>query len=223
MARKQIQTPGHGDAVASLDARALRHWARRHGRSFPWRSCSGYPFAVAEVLLQKTRGEAIEGIWRSVLKRYPSPDALARSRYGPLERIVAPLGLGKQRAGRLREMARTWPAILSGNGPVRGLGSYGQALARLSLGLPATTIPVDGASARVVSRYYRLAFDRGEPRKKSEVRDAVARLLERSKPRTALDTVLALVDLGTTVCKPLHPDCYRCPLKLGCAFRAATG
>ena len=115
-------------------------------------------------------------------------------------------------------MARTWPAILSGDGSVRGLGPYGQALTRLSLGLKLATIPVDGASARVISRFYGLSFDRGEARKKPEVRNAAARLLDRSRPRTALATVLALVDLGTTVCKPRNPDCAHCPLRARCAF-----
>ena len=221
MAAEQVRTHGRGDAVGSIDARALRRWARRHGRSFPWRSTEGYPFAVAEVLLQKTRGEAIEAVWRAILRRYPSPDALARSRPGPLERIAAPLGLGRQRAERLRMMARTWPALLSGSGPVRGLGPYGQALVRLSLNLPPRTVPVDGASARVLSRYHGFAFERGEPRKKPAIGVAVQRLLERSRPRTALATILALVDLGTTVCKPRNPSCDRCPLRSGCAFRAA--
>lgn len=222
MVAEQVRTHGRGDAVASIDARALRRWARRHGRSFPWRSNEGYPFAVAEVLLQKTRGEAIEAAWRAILKRYPSPDALARSRPGPLERIAAPLGLGRQRAERLRMMARTWPALLTGEGPVRGLGPYGQALVRLSLSLPPRTVPVDGASARVISRYHGLAFERGEPRRNPAVRAVVQRLLQRSRPRTALATILALVDLGTTVCKPRIPLCERCPLRSGCAFHAAT-
>lgn len=209
-------------AESSIESRTLRRWARRHGRSFPWRSCSGYPIAVAEVLLQKTRGEAIEDVWRAVLKRYPSPEILARSRSGPLERIVAPLGLGEQRAGRLRDMARTWSALLSGAGPVRGLGPYGQALTRLSLRLPPLTFPVDGASARVISRYYGFLFAHGEPRKKPEVQMEVIALIERSRPLTAIATVLALVDLGTTICKPRNPACERCPLRSGCAWRAAN-
>ena len=221
MAAEQVRTHGRGDAVGAIDPRVLRRWARRHGRSFPWRSTEGYPFAVAEVLLQKTRGEAIEAVWRAILKRYPSPDALARSRPGPLERIAAPLGLGRQRAERLRMMGRTWPALLSGSGPVRGLGPYGQALVRLSLSLPPRTVPVDGASARVISRYHGFAFERGEPRRKPAIRAAVQRLLKRGRPRTALATVLALVDLGTTVCKPRNPSCESCPLRSGCTFRAA--
>lgn len=222
MAVEQVRTHGRRNAVAPIDARVLRRWARRHGRSFPWRSHEGYPFAVAEVLLQKTRGEAIEAVWRAILRRYPSPDALARSRPGPLERIAAPLGLGRQRADRLRMMARTWPALLSGGGPVRGLGPYGQALVRLSLNLPPRTVPVDGASARVISRYHGIAFEKGEPRKKPAVQAEVQRLLERGRPRTALATVLALVDLGTTVCKPRIPRCERCPLRSDCAYRAAN-
>ena len=222
MAKGQISTSERRVPVVPIDARALRRWARRHGRSFPWRSCSGYPLAVAEVLLQKTRGEAIEGAWRAVLARYPSPESLARSRSGPLERIVTPLGLGEQRAGRLRSMARSWTAVLSGVGKVGGLGPYGQALTRLSLDLRPATTPVDGSTARVISRYFGLTFARGEPRKKPEVRAAVALLLARSRARAALATVLALVDLGAVVCKPRKPDCDRCPLRSNCAYRAAT-
>lgn len=119
-------------------------------------------------------------------------------------------------------MGKTWPAVLSGDGVVRGLGPYGQALTRLSLNLHPFTAPVDGGSARVISRYYGLAFARGEARKKPEVRAAVSALLSRSRSRTGLATVLALVDLGAVVCKPRNPDCRRCPLRSGCAYFVAT-
>lgn len=119
-------------------------------------------------------------------------------------------------------MARSWRAVTTGAGPVRGLGPYGQAITRLSLNLPAGAVPVDGGSARVVTRYYGFAFDRGEPRKKPEVREAVSALLARGRSMTALATVLALVDLGAIICKPRNPECPRCPLRSGCAYFAAS-
>lgn len=184
---------------------------------YPWRESQGYPLAVAEILLQKTRGDAIEGVWRRVVTGYPAPSDLARARRAQLEKIVAPLGLGRQRASRLRLMARDWDEIRAG-GPVRGLGPYGLAMVRLSMGLRASTVPVDGNIARVVTRVHGWEFERGEPRKKPQVREAVDQLIRRRTSGRATEALYALVDLGAIVCKPRSPDCHLCPLERRCEF-----
>lgn len=193
--------------------RLLRHWGRTHGRRFPWRESGLYETAVAEVLLQKTRGDAIEPYWRAVIARYPTFEALSRARIVTLQRIVSPLGLGEQRARRLRAMAR---AELSGSGSV-GLGPYGRAVVALTSGVAPTTSPVDGNVARVLSRLGGWSWERGEPRKKPEIRGLATQLVS-TQPTEALETLYALVDLGALVCSPRSPSCSECPLRTRCAF-----
>lgn len=193
----------------------LLRWAVRHGRTFPWRTGSDYEVAVAEVLLQKTRGEAMAAIWGEVLKRYPSPDRLGRARPDSLRRVVAPLGLGEQRSRRLIAMARSW------NDPSpKALGPYGTAVLALSRGEHPATVPVDGNVARVIQRFEGWTWARGEPRKKPELKNAVREWLS-GRPAVALRTLYALVDLGALVCTPRNPKCPACPLRDSCASAAA--
>jgi len=197
-------------ALRESAARA-RRWAAKHGRTFPWRTGTDYEVAVAEVLLQKTRGEAVAAIWSEVLRRYPSPDRLGRARVDSLRRVVAPLGLGEQRSRRLIAMARSW-----GDSSPDALGPYGTAVLALSRGERPATVPVDGNVARVIQRHEGWAWERGEPRKKPELRIAVSDWLSGS-PAVALRTLYALVDLGALVCTPRNPKCPSCPLRGTCA------
>ena len=77
--------------------------------------------------------------------------------------------------------------------------------------------PVDGNIARVVTRLGGLEFERGEPRKKPEVRAAVATMTQGLTSFDALETVYALVDLGALLCRPANPCCTSCPLRRACA------
>lgn len=207
--------------LTGRDVARLRRWAIRRGRAFPWRSRSGFDLAVAEVLLQKTRGDAVVPVWTAVVARYPTPAKLARARERTVQRLVSPLGLGEQRARRLVSMARDWGGVDRGE-PVRGLGPYGLAIVQLSLGLRPSIAPVDGNIARVVTRFHGFHYERGEPRKKPEVREAVHSLIARRRPERALQLVLALVDIGATICAPQSPACPECPLRRSCVFAATS-
>lgn len=196
---------------ASLGARA-RAWGRKHARHFPWRDAAAYEVAVAEVLLQKTRGEAVEPYWRRVITRYPDYEHLARARASTLTRLVAPLGLGEQRAARLIGMARS----VVRDEPLTGLGPYGRAVVALTDGQRVDEAPVDGNVARVLSRVTGWSWERGESRKKPELR-ALALDLVSGQPRRGLATMYALVDLGALICTPRNPRCPECPLASLCA------
>ena len=210
-------SPGTTDHRA-INTKTLVPWAAGHGRQYPWRRTVGYPLAVAEILLQKTRGDAIESTWHDLIRRYPTPAHLARANVPYLERMVASLGLRHQRAARLKGMARSWTAFAGDRVPA-GLGPYGAAIVRLSLNKRPDTAPVDGNIARVVTRFHGWSFDRGEPRKKPETRNAVSQLIGRRKPENATKIIYALVDLGATVCLPRSPNCSVCPIRRECASR----
>lgn len=195
----------------------LRRWASRYGRLFPWRVSSGYELAVAEILLQKTRGSAIELVWRDLLTAYPQPADLACAKQRDVRRIVGALGLGEQRSQRLIEMASGWDAFTCGNA-CAGLGTYGSAIVALSMGRKGAYSPVDGNVARVLTRYFGWHFDRGESRKKPEVKQIMLRVTGHRPPDVALRNVYALVDLGATVCRPRNPICAECPLANHCRW-----
>jgi A/G-specific adenine glycosylase len=200
-------------------ADALLQWAAQAGRRPPWRSTQdGYALAVAEILLQKTKGADAEPVWQEVLARYPTPQTLANAGIEEVRQVIARLGLGTQRAARLKAMAKALST--SGTaGKVPGLGPYGSAVLALAQGREPVTPPVDGNIARVICRLFGFRFERGEPRKKPEVKQAVAALLATQQtPGRKLALVYALVDLGAAACTPNKPACAGCPVSPWCAF-----
>src|SRR5437588_12316627 len=72
----------------------LMRWARRNGRSFPWRRTSD-PFKtlVAEMMLQRTRSDQVTPVYRKFLCRYPTVSELANAATDEVREILHPLGL----------------------------------------------------------------------------------------------------------------------------------
>lgn len=68
----------------------------------PWR------VAVACMLLNATRRDQVDAVWPALFDRWPRAGSLAVAHYGDLAELLTPLGLGDQRAGRLRAMSRAW-------------------------------------------------------------------------------------------------------------------
>lgn len=198
---------------------ALLKWAEQHGRKVPWRSVNDrYRLAVAEILLQKTKATDAIPVWTGLVEAYTKADALASATETELLAMVGKLGLGHQRVGRLKQMAESLLATRETQ-KLPGLGPYGCAVLALSQGSEPETIPVDGNIARVVCRYLGLSFERGEPRKKKEVQQAIPKLLKQcTDPQGKLALVYALVDLGDSVCRPNKPVCGDCPLAKSCAL-----
>jgi len=193
--------------LATVRTRLLR-WSRYHGRDYPWRHAALYGVVVAEVLLQKTRADAV-----MVLRRWPDADSLLRARPQTIQRLVAPLGLGEQRTQRLRAAVR-WD-VGQTNAP-SGIGPYGQGVVALTTGTQPARAPVDGNIARVLTRLSGYTWSRGEPRKQPEIRNDISTLIDGPSER-GLRVLYALVDLGALICTPRNPQCTDCPLERQCA------
>ena len=208
------RSQGHQRILSCREA--LSAWGAANGRHYPWRQESGYRLAVAEVLLQKTRGGAVEPVWQATLQRFPDAASLTGPGADELLELMAPLGLGAQRVARLRTMAAHFDAGSPGCPP--GMGPYGYGVVVLASGQIPEVAPVDGNLARVVSRVNGWRFERGEARKKPESRAAVRELLAGVRAAERLAILYALVDVGATLCKRVHPDCVRCPLQSSCVW-----
>ncbi len=194
-------------------------WAEVEGRRPPWREhLNPFSLAIAEVLLQKTKAESIVDIWRECVRVFSTPQMLAEAPDRRIYEIVRGLGLGFQRTGRLKAMAESWPDLRDTGSTLPGLGQYGSGIVRLASGQHLTTAPIDGNIARVMRRYYGFSFERGEARKKPEIKDATWNLLQEvAEPHRQLMLVYGLVDLGAIVCRPSKPNCGECPLLITCS------
>lgn len=204
------RTHGRGRRAAL----AILSWYAASGRHFAWREVADpFGLVVAEVLLQKTRGEAVAPVWTELMRLYPSPADLLNADPQAVASLVGVLGLRTQRTERLRRAAR---GLIEGLWPMPGLGTYGNGVLQLADSRLPVRGPVDGNVARVVTRWDGMSFERGEPRKKKEVGQAALSILAGAPVDRRLEVLYALLDLGALVCRARHPDCGSCPLRSAC-------
>jgi A/G-specific adenine glycosylase len=171
-------------------------------------------------MLQQTRMEVVVPRFETFLARWPTPEAMARSKVE--EVLAAWSGLGYY--GRARRLHAAATAIAKGGFPsdeaslraLPGVGAYtAGAVGSMALGLP---IPlVDGNVARVLARLFAV---RGDPRKgeaAKRIRELAAELVP---TEGAGEWNEGLMELGALVCVPGAPRCLLCPLSADCAARA---
>ena len=190
----------------------LADWYRDHGRhELAWRgSRDRWPILVSEVMLQQTQVPRVADAWPEFIGRFPTPAAMAEA--GPGAVITAWDRLGyPRRARRLWEAARLisasgWPEDLT---VLPGVGRYtaGAILAQ-----------ADDADVAAVEVNVRRVAERCAGRVLSE-REAEAEMVRLARPLRGRDRLLALMDVGATLCRPREPRCPECPLRRRCASR----
>jgi A/G-specific adenine glycosylase len=177
---------------------------------------------VGEVLLQRTRGENVAAVYLEVMRRWPTPDRLARARIGIISSVIRPLGLRK-RAQTLKLLGAA--IVKMGGVPVRpdeldalpGVGPYAaHAVPVFALGqdLPV----VDWVIARVLRRYFGLPVEK-RPNSDRELWVLATSLANRGQAR---ELWLGVLDLAAAVCRP-RPRCQECPLVDACTHAASIG
>jgi A/G-specific adenine glycosylase len=170
---------------------------------------------IGEVLLQRTRGDLVEPVFRDFIRRWPDAVRLGRAREPTIARVIRPLGLAKRapiikRLGT--ELARrgalpTTPEELL---ELPGIGPYAaHAVPVFALGMHYPV--VDWVIARVLRRYFGLPGD-SRPNQDRELWDRARRLIRTAPAR---EVWLGLLDFASAVCKP-NPVCPTCPLRTSC-------
>jgi A/G-specific adenine glycosylase len=216
------QTNARGPAVPRRLRSFFRSYFEDEGRRLPWRSKSrsDREFLIAEVLLRQTKAENVVPVWRSLVKQYTSYAKLANAPTRRLVEALAPLGLQRQRARALRELARELHDR-------RGrLPTSPQGLLQLPhVGLYSTTailcfrrnrrVPiVDANVLRVLGRLFGVPL--GRDLRRSSLAWAYARSL---LPRTgAAAHNYGLLDFAARVCTSRAPACQCCPVREMCHF-----
>jgi A/G-specific adenine glycosylase len=191
---------------------ALGRWYRAHGRhSLPWRaSRDRWTILVSEVMLHQTQAPRVVAAWDAFIAEFPDPATTAAA--GPAAVITAWGRLGyPRRARRLWEAAqyiseRGWPDDLTA---LPGVGRYTAA---------AVVAQADGHDAIGIEVNIRRVCERVAGTRLSD-RDAEAVAVEIAAPLQGRDRLLALMDLGATVCTARAPACDACPLYDACATR----
>ena len=232
IASRELEARGVTDGKASVDAYLqlvpdLLTWLEENGRDYPWRRTTDpWKVYVTEILLQRTRSDAVADIWDKFFNQFSSPEVLLNASEVEVREIVHPLGFENHRVRTLREAAHLCAVEYDGEVPddidaLQRPWRVGPYTARATL-LFAFQEPlplVDTNTARIISRI----FDYPLPRQpyKSERVYILLGALTPDQPALARAFNLALLDLGALICTNESPDCQICPFNSSCTFAEA--
>ncbi len=210
------------------EARGIRRnalaWYDKYARALPWRADRPDPYHVwlSEIMLQQTTVPAVQNYFRRFIALWPDVHALAAAPESAVLKEWAGLGY-YARARNLHKCARVVCACEEYQGrfpdneaallALPGIGPYtAAAIAAIAFERPAVVI--DGNIERILARLR--AIETPLPAGKKEIRKAGESLMSAQKHRPGA-FAQALMDLGTSVCRPRGPLCMSCPLQDLCA------
>jgi A/G-specific adenine glycosylase len=201
-------------------SRPLLAWYDRCRRDLPWRrNRDPYAVWISEIMLQQTQVKTVEPYYRKFLGRFPGVQSLARA---PLEAVLKQwAGLGYyRRAEHLHAAARMIVSEFGGELPptsiaLRRLPGVGRstAAAIASIAFDEAAAVLDGNVVRVLCRRLGVAEDPARPAVRKKLEEVAQRLVPRHRPG---DYNQAMMELGATLCTPVHPACPTCPVKKWC-------
>lgn len=199
-------------------------WLEDHGREYPWRETKDpWKIYATELLLQRTRADAVANIYDSFFASFPTPEAVWDATDERIFEEVQSLGFGNQRTRCLREAAQLCVEECGGEVPddlelLQQPWRAGPYSARACL-LFAFDIPlalVDANTARIIDRVFDYEMP-AQPHKSSEVYAFMETLIPDEAP-LARAINFALLDLGALICTEQNPQCSACPLNSCCFF-----
>lgn len=209
-------------------SRRLRNWYCSRARDFPWRhERDPFRIFVAEMLLRKTRAEAVTPVYLKLVDRWSGPSQLAAADPSELAGLLRPLGLHNVRTNALIDAAAIMAERYAGLVPrdsvaLQALPHAGRYVANATLcfAFGERRPVVDSNVARVFSRAFAATVPR-EIHKADEIWEFAYELL----PSGALAVKQhnwALLDLGALLCIPRAPRCAACPIRSDCLHGRAT-
>ncbi len=212
----QRANPLRSRAAKARLRQSLLGWYDTCRRDLPWRKTRDpYCIWVSEIMLQQTRVAAVIEYYKEFLRRFPSPEKLARARESSV--LAAWSGLGYYRRARMlhaaaKQVVRNHGGRLPNTAAellvLPGIGQYtAAAIASIAFNEPVAV--VDGNVRRVLQRVLGQEEDSG-------FWQAAQTLLDLARPG---DFNQAMMELGATVCLPRKPLCPACPVHELCATR----
>jgi A/G-specific adenine glycosylase len=179
---------------------------------------------VSEFFLRKTGAAQGDPVVRELLRRAPTPRAMASMRHASLVKLITPLGLQNVRAKALREIARTLVREHGGRVPrdadvLRALPHVGRYMANsvLTVGFGEPRPVVDANIMRIMNRVFGVPTAI-EIHKADSLWEFAQRFLPRGDVEKSKEVNWALVDFGALVCRAREPLCPECPMRRTCLF-----
>jgi A/G-specific adenine glycosylase len=205
--------------------KSLLAWFATGARDLPWRRTRDlYAIWVSEIMLQQTQVATVVDYFERFLRTFPDCRSLAAAEESQVLRLWEGLGYYR-RARQLHAAARQIASQHGGQFPttfdeVRALPGIGRytAGAILSIGLDAR-LPI--LEANTIRLGCRLTGYQGDPASTAGQKHlwSFAEAILPTRQVGAFNQ--ALMELGSTICKPREPACDECPVAAFCQARAA--
>ncbi len=175
---------------------------------------------IAEFMLQRTKANQVEPVYKKFLKQYPTVDKLAKARFSSVSKYSSNLGLHKRSSNFItaakfivcdfnEEFPETREELLT----IPGVGDY-VAGAILTVCFNKPEHVIDSNIARFLNRFYNLQLT-GEIRRKRIIIDKAKELFNFYDTRNLLFSIL---DFTALICKPKNPNCESCFIKEMCKY-----
>lgn len=203
-----------------VSEKLIKNW-KLYKRDFIWRhNPTPYKMMIAEFMLQRTKANQVEPVFKEFLSKYPNVYGLAGARRKEVVKFTHHLGL-HNRSDNFIKSAKYVVDNFRGKFPkdrktlleIPGVGDY-VAGAILTVCFNKREYVVDSNIARFINRYYGLNL-KGEIRRKKQIIEIAERLFNYQGTR---DLLFALLDFAALACKPINPDHENCVLSKTCSF-----
>lgn len=193
-------------------------WEEKNGVLYPWRvNRTPYKVLIAEFLLKRTTRQAVSREFLKFIRKFPNINSIYNAPIEEIEDALKHLGLYKQRAKQLKQLAEIIVEKYGGNIPdnwedlisLPGVGIY-LAGAILSFGYGKKAPVLDSNVIRLLSRLTNLEVKKHKN---------YLKLLWTLVPDEKHDYFnYGLIDLGALICHYRLPRCNKCPLKEFCVY-----
>lgn len=193
-------------------------WEKEHWVPYPWRiERTQYRVLIAEFLLKRTTRQAVLREFPKFIREFPDFNVIYNAPMDKLEEALRPLGLYKQRAKQLKEIAKIIIEKYGGRIPDKwedlvqlpGIGIYLSG-AVLSFGYGKKAPVLDSNVIRLMTRLTGIKAKRHED---------YLKMLWKFVPDEDHDYFnYGLIDLGALICHYKKPKCKDCPLKDFCVY-----
>lgn len=203
----------------------LINWYNLNKRDLPWRKHDDpYAIWISEIMLQQTTTEAVIPYYNRFMKQFPTVHDLAKASLEDIYKQWEGLGYYR-RAKHIHETAHIIVEKFHGIFPTRyqdilslkGVGPY-TAGAICSIAYHQEKPAIDGNVLRIIARTHLIQDNIALPQTQKCITNIVQELL---KGYDASAFNQGLMDLGATICRPLHPQCDQCPIAPHCQAYAS--
>jgi A/G-specific adenine glycosylase len=197
-------------------------WFKKNKRDLPWRKTDAWGVLVSEIMLQQTPVQRVLPVYTAWMKKWPTPQALAKAT--PADVITEWGRLGyPRRALRLHECAKMITHELKGQIPdteaelrtLPGIGEY-TAAAIVAFAYKESSLVLDINVRRLFSRLYKgEEAPTAAPTKAERIEYA-----ELIPAKRAHLWAAGTMELGALICTSQKPLCGRCPVADQCLWRS---